>query len=63
MRLRSTQGWDVPMPGVVPQFSRTAGAIRHPGRPLGADTRDVLREVAGLDEQALLELDEAGLIG
>jgi formyl-CoA transferase len=62
-RVVSTQGWDVPMPGVVPQFSRTAGAIRHPGRALGADTIDVLRSVAGLDEQALLELDEAGLIG
>ncbi|HEX3090031.1 MAG TPA: CoA transferase [Ilumatobacteraceae bacterium] len=62
-RVVSTQGWDVPMPGVVPQFSRTAGAIRHPGRALGADTIEVLRAVAGLDEQALLELDEAGLIG
>ena len=51
------------MPGVVPQFSRTPGAIRHLGARLGADTIDVLRAVAGLDEQALLELDEAGLIG
>jgi crotonobetainyl-CoA:carnitine CoA-transferase CaiB-like acyl-CoA transferase len=32
----------VGMPGVVARFSRTPGEIRHAGRALGADTRDVL---------------------
>jgi crotonobetainyl-CoA:carnitine CoA-transferase CaiB-like acyl-CoA transferase len=31
------------MPGIVPRLSRTPGAVRWPGRPLGADTEDVLR--------------------
>jgi formyl-CoA transferase len=58
-RVISTQGWDVPMTGVVPRFERTPGVIRHPGQSLGADTRAVLRDVAGVtdDELAALERD------
>jgi len=37
----------VRMPGPVARLSRTPGRIRHAGRPLGADTAEVL---AGLDE-------------
>jgi len=62
-RAVSYQGWDVPMTGVVPKFERTPGAVRHPGRRLGADTRDVLRDVAGLSDTELDELGQAGLIG
>jgi succinyl-CoA---D-citramalate CoA-transferase len=62
-RVVSTQGWEVPMTGVVPRFDGTPGGIRHPGPALGADTRDVLRQVAGLDDDELSALDRAGLIG
>jgi formyl-CoA transferase/succinyl-CoA--D-citramalate CoA-transferase len=61
-RVMSEQGWDVPMTGVVPRFERTPGSIRHAGQPLGADTRAVLREIAGVDEAVLAELEQAGLI-
>jgi crotonobetainyl-CoA:carnitine CoA-transferase CaiB-like acyl-CoA transferase len=37
----------VQMPGPVARLSRTPGRIRHAGRPLGADTEEVL---GGLDE-------------
>jgi crotonobetainyl-CoA:carnitine CoA-transferase CaiB-like acyl-CoA transferase len=37
----------VRMPGPVARLSRTPGRVRHVGRPLGADTDEVLR---GLDE-------------
>jgi crotonobetainyl-CoA:carnitine CoA-transferase CaiB-like acyl-CoA transferase len=39
----------VRMPGPVARLSRTPGRIRHAGRPLGADTAEVL---VGLDESA-----------
>jgi succinyl-CoA---D-citramalate CoA-transferase len=42
LRKNSEQGWDVPMPGVVPRFSRTPGSVRSVGPRLGADTEDVL---------------------
>ena len=48
VRLAAGFDQDVPMTGVVPKLSRTPGAIRHPGAPLGAHTDEVLREVAGL---------------
>ncbi len=35
----------VVMPGLVARFSATPGEIRHPGRPLGADTEAVLAEL------------------
>jgi crotonobetainyl-CoA:carnitine CoA-transferase CaiB-like acyl-CoA transferase len=35
----------VTMQGVVARLSRTPGRIRHAGRPLGADTEEVLAEL------------------
>jgi hypothetical protein len=34
----------VAMPGPIARLSRTPGAVRHPGRPLGADTEAVRRD-------------------
>jgi formyl-CoA transferase/succinyl-CoA--D-citramalate CoA-transferase len=62
LRLRSTQGWDVPMTGVVPKFSGTPGTVRRAGAALGADTDEVLRDVAGLAEPEIAELRAAGLL-
>lgn len=39
----------VTLPGVVPVLSETPGAVRWAGRKVGADTRDVLERVAGLE--------------
>jgi crotonobetainyl-CoA:carnitine CoA-transferase CaiB-like acyl-CoA transferase len=58
----SYQGWEVPMTGVVPRFTRTPGAVRHTGQPLGHDTDAVLRELAGCTDDELDELAKARLI-
>ena len=36
----------VPMQGLIARLSATPGRIRHVGRPLGADTEEVLAELA-----------------
>lgn len=58
-RHTSYQGWQVPMQGVVPKFSRTPGSIRSVGPPLGAHTREVLCGLGGLSDEefAALETD------
>lgn len=62
-RVTSFQGWDVPVTGVVPTFSRTPGAIRTAGPPLGEDTVAVLRDVVGLDDSEIASLSKDGLLG
>lgn len=51
----------VAMPGVVPVFSETPGAVRWPGPALGADTDAVLRE-AGFAADEIAQLRDAGII-
>ncbi|HEY9556471.1 MAG TPA: CaiB/BaiF CoA-transferase family protein [Acidimicrobiales bacterium] len=62
-RVTSTQGWDVPMTGVVPRFTETPGTIRHAGPALGQHTDEVLTELLGLDTQAISELHSSGITG
>ena len=61
-RVRSFQGWDVPMTGVVPRFVDTPGDIRFPGSRLGEHTRDVLRDVGGLAADEIDSLLTAGVV-
>jgi formyl-CoA transferase/succinyl-CoA--D-citramalate CoA-transferase len=63
LRLASHQGWTVPMTGIVPKFSRTPGAVRATGAPLGAHTREVLTELGGVEAEELESLEAAGVIG
>jgi crotonobetainyl-CoA:carnitine CoA-transferase CaiB-like acyl-CoA transferase len=62
VRRPSFQGWDVPMQGVVPKFSRTPGRIREAGPRLGADTKEVLCELGGLGLEEYETLSAAGVI-
>jgi formyl-CoA transferase/succinyl-CoA--D-citramalate CoA-transferase len=62
LRHRAPQGWEVPMAGIVPKFSRTPGAVDHTGPRLGEDTLAVLTELAGVTDTELAELSEAGVI-
>lgn len=62
-RVASTQGWDVPMTGVVPRFSATPGTIRHAGPRLGEHTDEVLADLLGLDAGEIDELRAQGVVG
>ena len=62
-RVTSTQGWEVPMTGVVPRFTRTPGTIRHPGARLGEHTDQVLRGILELDDGEIDSLRNDGVIG
>lgn len=61
-RILSSQGWMVPMTGIVPKFTRTPGLIRHAGPRLGEHTDEVLSELAGLSGERLDALRNAGVI-
>jgi formyl-CoA transferase len=62
LRWQSSQGWDVPMAGIVPKFTATPGAVRSAGPTLGQHTAEVLRDVAGLSDDEIAELGAAGLL-
>lgn len=49
-RFASRAGYEVPMAGVVPTFSRTPGNIADVGPTLGEHTEVVLRELAGVED-------------
>lgn len=51
------------MPGVIPHFSLTPGAVRHPGHPaLGAFNDDVYGELLGLSREERERLTRDGVI-
>jgi crotonobetainyl-CoA:carnitine CoA-transferase CaiB-like acyl-CoA transferase len=52
----------VKMQGIVPTLSKTPGAIRSPGRPLGADNEDVFCKELGYDAADLTRWREMGVI-
>ena len=64
MIVRLAAGFEraVPMAGIVPKFSRTPCAVRSVGPDLGEHTDAVLRDVLGLDENAIAELRGAGVV-
>ncbi len=63
VRATSYQGWEVPMAGVVPRFSRTPGEVRSTGPRLGEHTRPVLGELGGYGAAEITGLETAGVIG
>lgn len=52
----------VAMAGVVPRLSETPGVVRHAGRDVGQDSREVLRDVLGLTDTAIDKLVGNGVI-
>jgi formyl-CoA transferase/succinyl-CoA--D-citramalate CoA-transferase len=62
IRAASRAGYEVPMPGVVPKFSRTPGSIEDVGPALGEHTRQVLTELADVDDQEWETLRASGVV-
>lgn len=52
----------VRMQGVVPHFQETPGEVRHAGRKLGADNREIYLGALGLSETEFSALTEQGVI-
>lgn len=50
------------LPAAVPRLSATPATFKHAGRALGADNRDVLGGLLGLDDGELAVLAQAGVI-
>lgn len=62
VRRNSARGWEIPMTGIVPKFSRTPGQIRSTGPELGADSRTTLRDLGGFSDEELDQLEAQGII-
>jgi formyl-CoA transferase len=55
-------GEDLTMLGVFPVLKRHPGRVRHPGGPIGRDTRQVLTELLGLSGDELADLERRGVV-
>lgn len=62
LRRPTPQGWEVPMNGIVPKFSRTPGTVLQTGPKLGAHTQQVLADVAGMTKDEIQALAADGAI-
>ena len=62
IRATSRAGYEVPMPGIVPKFSRTPGGVEDVGPALGEHTRRVLAELAGVDDREWEALRGSGVV-
>ncbi len=51
-----------PMTGIVPKFVGTPGQVRGVGPELGQDTRAVLKDLVGLNDQQISDLLKRGLV-
>ena len=52
----------VRMTGVLPKLSRTPGEIRHTGQMLGQSNREVFRELLGLSDGEIDDLEQKGVV-
>ena len=62
VRAAARAGYEIPMPGVVPKFSRTPGGIADVGPRLGEHTEPVLRELAGVEDAEWSSLVAEGTV-
>ena len=62
IRVEDERIGEMPMQNAFPRLSRSPGGVHHTGPSLGEHTEEVLREWAKLDEAAIRQLAERGVI-
>lgn len=62
LRRSVPEGWEIPMNGIVPKFSRTPGEVVTTGPRLGEHTVEVLARLAAASEDELRSLADDGVI-
>lgn len=62
VRLAHPDFGEIPMHGVFPKLSETPGSVRHAGPQLGEHNADIYHDLLGVDDQALADLTERGII-
>jgi formyl-CoA transferase len=62
VRAAARAGYEVPMSGVVPKFSRTPGGVTDVGPELGEHTESVLRDLAGVEDAEWSSLVAEGTV-
>jgi len=60
--VRDPELGEIPMPGIVPRFSRTPGRIEHAGPRLGEHNEAVYRRLLGLSDDEIAGLAKEGVI-
>ena len=55
-------GKPLKIPAMIPRLEKTPGSTRWPGPKLGSHTDEVLRDVLGLDDAAMQDLSDDGII-
>ena len=53
---------EMPMHNIIPRFSATPGALRHPAPDLGEHNAEILRGI-GYEDAEIERLIEAGVLG
>jgi formyl-CoA transferase/succinyl-CoA--D-citramalate CoA-transferase len=62
VRHRNRAGVDIPMPGIVPKFSRTPGRVDRPGPQLGEHTRAIVSELTTRTPDEIARLFADGVL-
>jgi crotonobetainyl-CoA:carnitine CoA-transferase CaiB-like acyl-CoA transferase len=62
LAIRDDELGEIPMPGIIPKFSRTPGQVTHAGPRLGEHNDAVYRGLLGLGADALTHLAREGVI-
>jgi formyl-CoA transferase len=60
-KVKSADGLEVEVPGIIPKLSNNPGAIRHRAPILGEHTDSILKSV-GLTEEQILALKQSGIL-
>ena len=55
-------GLKLPTESVFPKMSRTPGKIKHLGKEMGADNKEIFTDRLGMNEEEIINLKKEGVI-